>query len=75
MAAIRWLRGHADELSLASDYVGAGWWSAGACTTVFLASQLEGDFKDQMTNATDPAFSSLVPCVDVSRVILSSLAI
>ena len=44
-AAIRWLRGNAADYNVAADYFGAGGWSAGACTTIFLATQYEDDFK------------------------------
>ena len=59
-AAIRWLRGHAAGLNIDKGYVGAGGWSAGACTTVFLASQREADFTHEMNDKTDPTFGSLV---------------
>ena len=60
-AAIRWLRGHAAELSIAKEHFGAGGWSAGACSTVFLASQKEPDFTHEMDATTDPTFNSLTP--------------
>ena len=68
-AAIRWLRGHAAELHVDKAYVGAGGWSAGACTTVFLASQREGDFTHEMSDKTDPTFSSLAPHLGESAAI------
>lgn len=37
-------------------------WSAGACTSVYLASQFESDFTGEMSAVTDPTFSSLVQC-------------
>ena len=40
-AAIRWFRSNAQEFSLDVTHVGAGGWSAGACTTVHLASSFE----------------------------------
>jgi len=58
-AAIRWLRGNAAALNLATDFVGAGGWSAGASTTVYLASQRDADFTYEMSAATDPTFDSL----------------
>jgi dienelactone hydrolase len=75
-AAIRWLRGVSEAGSpvlqgsvLASEYVGAGGWSSGACTTVFLASQKEGDFKDEMDASTDPTFNTMVPYLNQSSAI------
>jgi acetyl esterase/lipase len=65
-AAIRWARGHAAELNLAKDHFGAGGWSAGACTTVFLASQREADFTYEMDATTDPTFTSLSPFIGES---------
>lgn len=66
-AAIRWLRGVSEAGGallqgsvLATDYVGAGGWSAGACTTAFLASQQEGDFTDEM-NAVSALISHPLP--------------
>jgi hypothetical protein len=60
-AAIRWLRGNAANYNLAPDFLGAGGWSAGACTTVFLASsQQEGDFTHEMNQTTDPTFGACV---------------
>eukprot|EP00729_Bicosta_minor_P014258 gene14258-17867_t len=66
-AAIRWLRGNA------ADYFGAGGWSAGACTTVFLATQYEDDFKHEMDSSTDPTFGSLVPHLNESSAITAGL--
>lgn len=68
-AAIRWLRGHATELNIAKDYFGAGGWSAGACTTVFLASQRDSDFTYEMNTNDDPTFNSLVPHLNESSLI------
>lgn len=69
-AAIRWLRGQPPEAlhgySLADDYFSAGGWSAGACTTAFLASQHEEDMKTEMDQSTDPTFGSLEPYLDMS---------
>lgn len=65
-AAIRWLRGHAAEYNLATNHFGAGGWSAGACTTVFLSSQEEADFKYEMDEKSDPSFSSLLPHLNQS---------
>ena len=66
-AAIRWLRGQSDAAApvlqgsvLAAEYVGAGGWSAGACTTAFLASQRAGDFTDEMDARTDPTYGTMV---------------
>ena len=68
-AAIRWLRGQAGALNIDTAYFGAGGWSAGACTTAFLASQREWDFKTEMTAATDPTFATLVPYLNLSSAI------
>ena len=62
-AAIRWLRGHAAQLNIAKGHFGAGGWSAGACTTVFLATQREADFTHEMNPKTDPTFGSLSPFI------------
>jgi hypothetical protein len=68
-AVIQWLRGHAVELKLASTLIDAGGWSAGASTTVYLASQRDRDFSTEMSAATDPAFASLSPYLSESSAI------
>lgn len=65
-AAIRWLRSMAPKLNLDSDYIGAAGWSAGACTTAFLASQYEWDFTTEMNSTTDPTFHTLEPFLSFS---------
>jgi acetyl esterase/lipase len=73
-AAIRWLRGQSGTgqlagLELAMDsFVGVGW-SAGACTTAFLATQLEADMKNELPSELDPAAASLEPYLDQSSAI------
>ena len=61
--------GHAESLHISNDYFASGGWSAGACTSVFLASQHEGDFKAEMTAATDPTFPTLAPYLDQSSLV------
>ena len=60
-AAIRWLRGQANSLHLATDFFASAGWSAGACTSVFLATQHDGDFTREMDAQSDPAFKTLIP--------------
>ena len=73
-AAIRWLRGQSGTpqlsgLQLANGYFAAAGWSAGACTTAFLAAQLEADMKNEMQSDTDPTAASLAPYLDQSSAI------
>eukprot|EP00041_Stephanoeca_diplocostata_P015553 m.297279 g.297279 ORF g.297279 m.297279 type:complete len:357 (-) comp20077_c0_seq7:2508-3578(-) len=58
-AAIRWLRAHAASLRINTTAIGAGGWSAGACTTVHLATTEEWDFTTEMNATTDPTFLSI----------------
>ena len=58
-AAVRWLRGRAPALRLDARFVGAGGWSAGACTTVHLASGLEWDYTTELSGDEDPGAASL----------------
>jgi acetyl esterase/lipase len=58
--AIRWLRGHAAALNIDNGAFASAGWSAGACTSVFLASQFESDFTDEMDATTDPTFHTMV---------------
>jgi hypothetical protein len=68
-AAIRWLRGHADTYNLSRDHVGAGGWSAGACTTAHLSSSHEADFTHEMSHLDDPTWTSLVPYLNESSLV------
>lgn len=73
-AAIRFLRGNSGTaimsgLKLAKEFVGAGGWSAGACTTAYLSAQNEEDFKLEMDASNDPTFASLVPHLEESSLI------
>lgn len=68
-AAIRWLRANAERLGVNPAYVGAGGWSAGACTTVHLATSFEWDFTMEMSAATDPTFETIHADVGVSSLI------
>ena len=68
-AAIRWLRGQAQRLSIEPDFLVSAGWSAGACTSVFLATQHEWDFKTEMTAKTDPTFHTLEPYMDQSSAV------
>ena len=68
-AAIRWLRGNAGALRLDTNFIGAGGWSAGACTTVHLASGLEWDYTEELAAADDPGRESLEPYLNQSSLI------
>lgn len=72
-AALRWLRGNAAMVNLDKKFVGAGGWSAGACTTVYLASQRDDDFTSQMSRATDPTFHTLEPYLSESTDVLAGV--
>lgn len=64
--AIRWLRGQATALNLDTAFFASAGWSAGACTSTFLASQFEADFTSEMSAATDPTFHTLQPYLHLS---------
>jgi acetyl esterase/lipase len=64
--AIRWLRGHASDLNIDIEAFASAGWSAGACTSTFLASQFESDFTNEMDEATDPTFHTMVPYLSLS---------
>ena len=72
-AAIRWLRGQAATLNLDTDAFASAGWSAGACTSVYLASQFEWDFTSEMSVATDPTFSSLEPYLNQSSKVVAGV--
>jgi acetyl esterase/lipase len=60
-AAIRWLRGQAAALSIDTAAFASAGWSAGASTSVFLASQFESDFKNEMVRGR--LFCFLAPLI------------
>eukprot|EP01051_Picozoa_sp_SAG22_P009591 SAG22_NODE_808_length_7080_cov_4.802034_5_plen_388_part_00 len=64
--AIRWLRGQATALNLDTAFFASAGWSAGACTSAFLASQFEADFTAEMSPATDPTFHTMEPYLHLS---------
>lgn len=64
--AIRWLRGQATDFNIDAEAFASAGWSAGACTSVFLASQFESDFTNEMNEATDPTFHTMVPYLSLS---------
>jgi acetyl esterase/lipase len=73
-AAIRWLRSMASEVNLEPNFVAAAGWSAGACTTVHLASSLEWDFTAEMTALDDPTISSIHADTGLSSSVLAGVA-
>jgi dienelactone hydrolase len=64
--AIRWLRSQATTLNIDTEAFASAGWSAGACTSVFLASQFANDFVTEMDQTTDPTFETMLPSLHLS---------
>ena len=65
--------GQATTLNLDTDAFASAGWSAGACTSVFLASQFESDFTSEMSPATDPTFGSMEPYLNLSSRVMAGV--